>query len=167
MSDTFMSAGTAAPVVPSRMLFAGRTPYGAPVNATELNLFATKYTAAWCSQDAARVASFFAEHGSLKINDGSPAVGRPAITASAQGFMTAFPDMIVAMDSLRHDGGRIEYHWTLSGTNTGPGGTGNPVRISGNEAWTFGSDGLIASSLGHYDEAAYQRQLNSHVPRVP
>jgi hypothetical protein len=30
-----------------------------------LELFATKYTAAWCSQQAAQVASFFAEHGSL------------------------------------------------------------------------------------------------------
>ena len=75
--------------------------------------------------------------------------------------------MIVAMDSLVLDGERIEYHWTLSGKNTGLGGTGHAVRVSGREAWTFGADGLIASSLGHYDEAAYQRQLNSHVPRAP
>lgn len=30
---------------------------------------------------------------------------------------------------------------------------------AGYEEWTFGSDGLIARSLGHYDEAEYQRQL--------
>src|SRR6266852_9558910 len=45
--------------------------------------FATRYTAAWCSQDAASVASFFAANGSLKINHGSPSVGRAEITCSA------------------------------------------------------------------------------------
>jgi hypothetical protein len=60
-----------------------------------LNDFATRYTAALCSQRAASVASFFEERGSLKINDGTPSVGRAAITHSAQGFMTAFPDIVV------------------------------------------------------------------------
>jgi hypothetical protein len=49
-------------------------------------------------------------------------VGRPAITAAAQGFMTAFPDLLVVMDSLPIDGNHAVYHWTLTGTNTGPGG---------------------------------------------
>jgi hypothetical protein len=51
------------------------------------------------------------------------------------------------------------YRWTLTGTNTGPGGTGRPVRISGQEEWTFGADGLIAESRGHFDQADYNRQL--------
>jgi hypothetical protein len=125
-----------------------------------LNEFATRYTAAWCSQDAASVASFFAERGSLQVNDGSPALGRAAITASAQGFMTAFPDLVVAMDGVDLDRGRIRYRWTLTGTNTGPGGTGRPVRISGSEEWRFGSDHLIAESKGRFDGADYQRQLS-------
>lgn len=124
-----------------------------------LNDFGTRYTAAWNSRDAASVAAFYAEDGSLTINDGEPALGREAITAAAQGFMTAFPDMVVAMDSLVTGSGTVEYHWTLTGTNTGPGGTGNAVRISGFEVWTFGDDGLIAASEGHYDEAEYARQL--------
>jgi hypothetical protein len=33
------------------------------------------------------------------------------------------------------------------------------VRISGFEEWTIGDDGLIAASLGHYDQAEYDRQL--------
>ena len=41
----------------------------------DLNQFANRYTAAWCSQHAASVASFFAVDGSLKINDGAPAIG--------------------------------------------------------------------------------------------
>ena len=120
---------------------------------------ATRYTAAWCSQEAARVASFFAENGSLKINKGEPSVGRVAITAAAQEFMTAFPDMIVEMDDVTADAGGAVYRWTLTGTNTGPGGTGKTVRISGYEEWTIGPDGLILKSLGHFDEADYHRQL--------
>ncbi len=127
---------------------------------TALNNFAARYTAAWCSQCAARVASFFEEKGSLKINDGIPAVGRAAITGAAQGFMTAFPDLVIKMDSVNMRGAEITYHWTLTGTNTSPGGTAKFVRISGFERWRFGADGLIAESKGHFDTADYQRQLN-------
>lgn len=126
---------------------------------TQLRNFATRYTAAWCSQDAARVAAFFAEGASLQINEGKPAIGRDAITADAQGFMTAFPDLVVTMDGLSIDGNRAVYRWTLTGANTGPGGSGNPVRISGYEEWTLGPDHLIAESKGHFDAADYQRQL--------
>jgi predicted ester cyclase len=128
---------------------------------TQLNDFAVRYTAAWCSRDAARVAAFFAERGSLQVNDAAPAVGRAAITTVAQGFMTAFPDLIVMMDRLTVDGANITYHWTLTGTNTGPGGTGRRVRISGAEEWRIGAGGLIAESKGHFDAADYQRQLEA------
>ena len=42
---------------------------------------ATRYTAAWCSHDASRVARFYSESGSLAINNGAPAVGRQAVEA--------------------------------------------------------------------------------------
>ena len=129
------------------------------MQASKVRQFAADYTAAWCSQTAARVAEHFAENGSLKINDGAPAVGRAAITNAAQGFMTAFPDMIVAMDSLIVSDERAVYHWTLTGTNTGPKGTGAAVRIHGYEEWTLNAAGLIQESLGHYDQAEYDRQL--------
>ena len=72
--------------------------------------------------------------------------------------MDTLPDIQIAMDDLvvREDG--AEYHWTCTGTNTGPGGTGNSVRFSGFEEWTIG-DGLVAKSLGHFDAAEYERQL--------
>ncbi|MBK7084993.1 MAG: nuclear transport factor 2 family protein [Flavobacteriales bacterium] len=66
----------------------------------KMNAFATRYTTAWCSQNAASVAAHFATDGSVKINAGGPAVGREAIAASAQAFTTAFPDMIVQLDNL-------------------------------------------------------------------
>lgn len=126
---------------------------------TRLREFAARYAAAWCSQNAASVAAFYSENSSLKINNSVPSVGRKAITAAAQDFMTAFPDMVVTMDKLIVEGSHAVFHWTLIGTNTGPGGTGNPVRISGYEEWTIGPDGLIAGSKGHFDEADYERQL--------
>jgi hypothetical protein len=125
----------------------------------QLTDFARRYTAAWCSGEPAAVAEHYSEAGSLTINDGEPSTGRAAISQAAQSFMSAFPDLQVLMDDLRiHEAG-IEYHWTLIGTNSGPGGTGNKVRISGFEDWTIGEDGLIANSLGHYDQADYDRQL--------
>jgi uncharacterized protein (TIGR02246 family) len=133
----------------------------------ELRNLAESYTAAWCSQDAARVASFYSPEGSLTINDGPAAQGRAAIAASAQGFMTAFPDLKVMMDGLSAEGDRAVYRWSLTGTNTGPGGTGNRVQISGFEEWRIGPDGLIAESRGHFDAADYQRQLKRDVEETP
>ena len=145
----------------SGIALAGCTSEKAVMAWKTLNDFATRYTAAWCSQHAASVASFFEEQGSLKINDGTPAVGRAAITNSAQSFMTGFPDIVVRMDRLVVKGAKTEYHWTLTGTNTGPGGSGKFVKISGFEEWRLGSDGLIAESLGHFNAADYERQLNA------
>ena len=130
---------------------------------TRLRRFAEEYTAAWCSQDPALVAACYEESGSLSVNENAPAVGRAAITAVARGFMTTFPDMKVIMDDIQVQGGGAVYHWTLVGTNTGPGGTGNKVRISGFEVWQIGIDGLVVESLGHFDNVAYQHQLEHGV----
>ncbi len=120
---------------------------------------AERYTAAWCGQDAGSVSAFYAANGSLSINDGTPAVGRPAIADVAQSFMTPFPDLRVVMDGVLLEGDRAEYRWTLTGANTGPGGTGHRVRISGFEHWQIDADEMIVSSRGHFDAADYRRQL--------
>jgi len=127
----------------------------------ELTDFATRYAAAWSGQNPDSLASFYAEHGSLTVNAGAPSIGRAAIRATAQGFMTGFPDMLVVMDSVVGHGTHAVFHWTWTGTNTGPGGTGRAVRLQGYEEWTLGPDGLLAASEGHYDEADYERQLQS------
>jgi SnoaL-like domain len=125
----------------------------------DLRDFAARYAAAWCSRNAANVAAFYSPAGSLVVNNGAPAVGRAAVTEAAQSFMTAFPDIQVVMDDLRPRGDRVEFHWTLIGTNNGPDGAGHKVRISGFESWKIGSDGLIAESQGHFDTEDYQRQV--------
>ena len=127
----------------------------------KLTEFATRYAAAWSSQDPVAFASFYAENASLQINDGEPSIGRDAITETARSFMTAFPDMVVRLVELRRTNDHIEFHWHWTGTNTGPGGTGNAVDLRGYEQWTFDNDGLILEMRGNMDDAEYQRQLNA------
>jgi predicted ester cyclase len=125
----------------------------------ELHEFSKRYAEAWCSHDPDSVAGFHAAHGSLSVNGGAPAVGRAAIAEVARGFFRDFPDMIVTFDKLEAQPNATAFHWTLTGTNTGPGGTGKRVRISGYELWRIGDDGLIAESHGHFDATEYERQL--------
>jgi SnoaL-like polyketide cyclase. len=122
----------------------------------DLENFAARYAKAWCSQNPESVAAFFAEKGSLKVNNQAPAVGRVAIAAIARGFMRDSPDMVVTFDKFEPRGDATAFHWTLTGTNAG---TGNRVRISGYELWKFDNAGLIAESKGHFDAAEYERQL--------
>jgi steroid delta-isomerase-like uncharacterized protein len=125
--------------------------------------FAKRYAEAWCSQNPESVAAFFAENGSLRVNEGPPAVGRAAIAEVARGFMRDLPDMIVTMDDVTHDSDGTKFHWTLTGTNAGPGGTGKRLRISGYELWKIDEDGLIGDSKGHFNTAEYERQLKHGV----
>lgn len=129
-------------------------------HAALIRSLAEAYTSAWCSQDSDRVAAFYEEDGSLTVNDDAPAIGRAAISNVARGFMTGFPDLQVSLDKLELQDDGAVYHWTLTGTNNGPGGTGSRVRISGYEVWQIGANGLIASSQGRFDGAEYRRQLD-------
>ncbi|MDP9260463.1 MAG: nuclear transport factor 2 family protein [Actinomycetota bacterium] len=122
---------------------------------------ARSYTDAWCSHDPARVAGHFTPGGTIAINGGEPT----EVTEVARSFMATFPDIQVFMDDVVFKDESVEYHWTFTGTNTGPGGTGKPVRISGFEEWTFGDDGLVAESRGNYDQAEYDRQLEHGAPQ--
>ena len=53
------------------------------MDTAQLREFATRYTAAWCSQDAASGAAFFAEGVSLKINDGGPCMTNGLLAVGA------------------------------------------------------------------------------------
>jgi predicted ester cyclase len=125
----------------------------------KLTEFAKRYAQAWCSHNPERVAAFFGKSASLKVNDDAPAIGRMAIAEIARGFMHDFPDMIVTFDRLEPRSDVTAFHWTLTGTNTRPRGTGKRVRISGYELWKIDNDGLIGESKGHFDSVEYDRQL--------
>ena len=124
---------------------------------------ARSYTEAWCSHDPVRVAAHYRPGGTIAINGGAAT----EITEVARSFMEAFPDIQVFMNELVLGDEVVEYRWTFTGTNTGPGGTGQWVRIPGFEEWTIGDDGLIAESRGHYDQAEYDRQLEHGAPSEP
>ena len=128
--------------------------------------FAIRYAAAWSGKDPVKFASFYEENGSLIVN-GAASVGRAAITATARAYMAAFPDMVVKLDSLRQENNNTVFHWTWTGTNTGPGGTGRAVNLHGYERWTIGANGLIEKSDGHFDNDEYQRQLKGTSPPNP
>jgi len=123
----------------------------------QLRDFGERYTAAWRSRDPQQVAAFFSPEASLAVNGEAPQ--HPIDVARA--FMADFPDLHLAMDGVFDRDGRIEYHWTLTGTHSG---TGAKVRISGFEQWIFGPDGLVLESQGHFDAADYRRQLSSARP---
>lgn len=120
---------------------------------------AMRASTAWSSQDPEAVAACYEETASLTINNGVPATGRVELAATAAGYMEAFPDLQVTLDHLHVAGDSAFWVWTLTGTNTGPGGTGNAVRVSGIEVWRIGASGLVANSTGYYDAATYERQV--------
>src|SRR5688500_10268618 len=79
---------------------------------SQLTDFATRYAAAWSSQNPDSLANFYADTGSLQVNASPPAVGRSAVRATVQSFMSGFPDMIVRMDSVVQSGAETVFHWT-------------------------------------------------------
>jgi nuclear transport factor 2 (NTF2) superfamily protein len=121
--------------------------------------FGQKYTDAWNSKVPEKMASFYAEDGTLIVNNGTPAVGRKQLAETAQSYMEAFPDLALTMDSLTKENGTYRYYWTFKGTNTGPNGTENKVDFSGFEEWTMNDQGLVQKSIGTYNAEEYQRQL--------
>lgn len=134
-----------------------------PVVPEDHTSFATRYAAAWSGKDPVAFGAFYDEAGSLIVN-GSASTGRAAIVETARAYMAAFSDMVVRMDSLREESGATVFHWTWTGTNTGPGGTGKAVNLTGYERWTFSANGLLMKSDGHFDNDEYQRQLTGESP---
>jgi uncharacterized protein (TIGR02246 family) len=120
---------------------------------------------AWSSHDPEGMASCYEDTASLTINGGTPSTGREELAATAASYMEALPDLRVSVDQVLVAGGSVFWVWTLTGNNTGPGGTGNPVRVSGIEVWTMGKSGLVANSIGYYDAETYERQIAHGIER--
>lgn len=119
----------------------------------QIEKLAREYTEAWCSRDPSRVAAHYVPDCMIAINGGDAA----GIADVAEAFIAAFPDIQVFMDDLvlREDG-TVEYRWTFTGTSAE---TGKSVRLPGLEEWTIAPGGLIAASLGHFDQTEYDRQV--------
>src|SRR6266403_1845461 len=63
------------------------------------------------------------------------------------------------MDDVSRDSDGTKFHWTLTGTNTGSGGTGKRVRITGYALWKIDNDGLICESKGHLVDACFLERV--------
>ena len=137
---------------------------GKAPNTAAIGEMAKAYAAAWSSGDPAAVGAHYADSGWISINGAAASSGRPAVTEMVAGFMGAFPGMTLAMDDLQISGSRVVLSWTLRGTNAGPDGTGQSVRISGYEIWRLDADCRVAESHGYFDNAAYAHQLLNGVP---
>lgn len=115
-----------------------------PYDEAELAVFVQEYLDAWSSRDPEQVAAFFTADGVMIINGTEPRAGRTEITVAARGFMAAYPDLRMTLDSLEADGREVRLRWTFTGTNLGPGGTGNEVFVLGTERWRLAAGGRIA-----------------------
>lgn len=133
------------------------------LNPADVRQLAESYTQAWCARSGEAVASFFAENAESIINAGEPTIGRPAIAEAMGAFFKDFPDLVLRMDDLRLGGNQVIYLWTLEGTNSGPGGTGNFVQIPGWQNWLLTDDLLIAKADGGYDAEDYARQIQTGI----
>lgn len=128
---------------------------------TDLDSFGEQYARAWSSQRPDAVATMFADDGWIAINEDPPARGREAVEDVARGFMKGFPDLDVRCVRMALENGELRWHWTMRGTNTGPGGTGKPILISGYEALVLDDNGRIVSAHGHFDQDDWDRQLGA------
>lgn len=129
------------------------------LDAASIREVAKNNTAAWRSRSAEAVASFYEENAISIINAGTPTVGRPAIADAMGAFFSEFPDLVLRMDDLRSGGNQAIFLWTLEGTNSGPGGTGNFVRIPGWQNWCLSDDLFITKADGGFDAEEYERQI--------
>ena len=120
---------------------------------------ALRCSKAWSSKDPEGMAACYEENGQQSINGKPPAVGRESLAAVSASYMEAFPDLQINLDQFLVSGNAAFFIWTLTGRNTGPGGTGQAVRVSGTEVWEMGESGLIAKSVGYYDAKTYQHQI--------
>ena len=133
-----------------------------PPTPAAIRAMAERYADAWTSHDPEAVASFYATDGRIAINHGEPTVGRQGIADVARAFYAEFPDLVVRCDDVRCSGDTAIFLWTLEGTNSGEGGSGRRVEISGWEFWTL-TDGVeVRNSLGFFDQQEYDRQLGRH-----
>lgn len=116
---------------------------------------AADYTAAWNSGSADAVASFYAEDGSIVINDGAPWSGRSRVRDMAAGFYADVPDLTLTCDDLRCAGTHAIYVWTFTGHDAA---SGNPLTIRGWEEWDLDESLKVRASRGWFDAADYARQ---------
>jgi len=116
---------------------------------------AEAHCAAWTSLSAITVAERYSESTSFAINGGETMTTRAEIAEMASGFMTDFPDLVLACDTVLVADHHMVYAWTFEGHHAE---SGMQVRFSGWEEWDLDDDLNVTRSLGWYDADDYNQQ---------
>lgn len=72
----------------------------------------------------------------------------------------AYPDFAITSNQRAYGPGVAFVQWTVTGTDSGEGGTGNPVEVSGATMMRF-ADGKITHEIVFFDTASLMRQVGA------
>ena len=122
-----------------------------------LDDLAVRYTDAWNSKVPENVAAFYVQGGQISINRGDPWLDHEGLAAMAAGFYADVPDLVLKNEGIRSAGSHVVFLWTFIGHHAV---TGNPVKVRGWEEWELDDDLNVKTSLGWFDAAEYQRQVD-------
>jgi uncharacterized protein (TIGR02246 family) len=109
-----------------------------------------RYSEAWASHDADRIAEFHAEDGIFQLHSGGagPVHSRAAIRDAFAGFLTQYPDLEFVEQELHAADWGWAVRWTMSAGS---------ISIDAVDVITV-SDGLIAAKHTYLDWAAALEQ---------
>ncbi len=118
---------------------------------------------AWNSHDIDDVVQFFSDdYEGIDVGLSSPQRGQDGIRESISRYLTAFPDMRIALDETVIQGDRVAMVWTFRGTHLGKWSnippTNRSVVMRGVTVLGI-EDGRIVSGLYVWDFAGLLRSL--------
>jgi ketosteroid isomerase-like protein len=84
----------------------------------------------------------------------------------AKAFMAqahaAYPDFAITSNERAYAPGVAFVEWTATGTDSGEGGSGKPIEVSGATMYRF-ADGMITHEIVYWDTATLMRQVGAEV----
>lgn len=132
---------------------------------------AQAYLRGWNDHDGAAVTRLFSPNGTYVGPTLPGPLSGQAIAEYVAGLVTAFPDLVFAVEGISVDGDQVTVQWRMQGTNTGPfpgapQPTGGTCDLRGVDVITVGSDG-ITSVVGYFDQKTFIEQLGLQALIVP
>jgi steroid delta-isomerase-like uncharacterized protein len=130
---------------------------------------AEKRVAAWNRGDAEGVVADVAEDVIWRdVALGLPLQGREAMLEAVRAYMTAFPDLHLAVSSSTVDPPRLVEEWTSTGTHQGElmgmPATGRWIETCGAIVTTCDEDGTVIEGSVYWNPLVMLRQLGLEAP---
>ncbi len=73
---------------------------------------------------------------------------------------TVYPDLVITSGQRAYAPGIAFVQWTATGTDRSPGGTGQPISVTGSTMYRF-ADGMITHEYVYFDTAELMRQTGT------